>query len=403
MDTFTPQIPQALSFLVSRASRYKVAFGGRGAGKSWAYSDALLVKALERPCRILCCREIQNSIRDSVHRLLHDRIAHHGLEDAFDVTENEIRCANGSQFIFKGLRSNTTEIKSLEGVDYCWVEEATKVSEESWNILAPTIRNPESEIWISFNTGTEADPVYKRFVMSNRADTLVVKVNYYDNPWFPEVLRKEMEHDKENDYARYKHVWLGEPGAEGQFFVEFGPHLAEEPFEIEESDLIGWLFGSLDSGTSHPTSFGLWWVAPNKQHWNERFGEQHSIHRLMTYKASGGTIAGHSHDILSAVQSFPWTRGHMPKWVAYDPAMETKSKLNELMVRAQIDEYREVWPSSTPSPVLPLVGCTPTRTGPATPRCAPPSPSSQTPPRRVWGPCARPAPARTCRVPPTAQ
>jgi len=333
------QISRKLTFLIREKSRYKVAYGGRGAGKSWSFADCLLALAQQKQIRVLCCREIQNSIKDSVHRLFRDRIEYYKVDPFFEITDNEIRGKNGSLFIFKGLRTNVSEIKSMEGIDYCWVEEAHKVSDESWEILIPTIRKEESEIWISFNTGQVIDPVYKRFVAQKRPDCIVALINYWDNPWFPDVLEKEMVWDKENNPARYRHVWCGEPGVEGQFFVEFGPHLKEKPFEIQNSDLMGRLFGSLDSGTTHPTAFGLLWVSPDVQYYNDMFGGPNTIHRLLTYQQNGMDIASHAHAIKDKLQSFPHTRGIMPDVIWADPAMWTKVKLNERMVRSQIDEY----------------------------------------------------------------
>jgi hypothetical protein len=188
-------------------------------------------------------------------------------------------------------------------------------------VLIPTIRNPDSEIWISFNTGSEADPVYKRFVATKRDDCKTVKINYYDNPWFPDVLRKEMEFDKKFNPLRFKNVWMGEPGGEGQFFVEFGTHLEEAPFVIQMSDAEGRLFGSLDGGITHATSFGLWYI-----------DEKLKIHRLFTYQATGATHNTHAQEIYNAIESFPFTNGVFPDMIWVDPAM-----------RAPIDEYLDVF------------------------------------------------------------
>ena len=155
--------------------RYKVAYGGRGGAKSWAFADALLTIAMQRPVRVLCARELQRSIRDSVHRLLADRIRARGLDNFFEVTDSAIRCATGSAFGFAGLRHNAAELKSYEGVDICWVEEGQKVSRESWDILIPTIRREGSEIWISLNPDGPNDPTYTDFVLNPPPDTLLIK------------------------------------------------------------------------------------------------------------------------------------------------------------------------------------------------------------------------------------
>jgi len=212
MPAYSMDMPGAFKPLFS-AARYKIFYGGRGSGKSWAFAQTLLIKALERPTRILCARELQVSIADSVHRLLCDTIDRLGLSTRFEITRQAIHSVNGSDFIFKGLRHNASEIKSLEGIDYCWVEEAHSVSRESWELLIPTIRKDGSEIWISFNPGSPDDETYKRFVVSPPADAVVVKVGWRDNPWFPETLNRERLYCKEIDPEAYAHIWGGEPRA----------------------------------------------------------------------------------------------------------------------------------------------------------------------------------------------
>ncbi len=197
--------------------RYKVLYGGRGGAKSWGIAQALLVMAAGKRLRILCCREIQKSIRESSHRLLKEQIERLNLESIYEVTEYSIMCtATGSEFIFEGLFRNINKIKSLEGIDIAWVEEAEKVSDESWEILTPTIRKEGSEIWISFNPQFEDDPTYKRFVTSPPENAVVVQINWEDNPWFPEVLRIEMEQDRARDRSLYEHKWLGKPNGSGR-------------------------------------------------------------------------------------------------------------------------------------------------------------------------------------------
>lgn len=190
--------------------RYKVYYGGRGGGKSWAFADTLLINALQRPYRVLCARELQVSIGDSVHRLLSDRIETMGLSSLYEIQKASIIACNGSEFIFKGLKHNATEIKSMEGIDVCWVEEAEKVSQSSWEILIPTIRKADSEIWVSFNTKHPTDATYRRFVFDPPPDSIVRKVSYYDNPYFPEVLERERLDMLRRDPEAYRHIWEGE-------------------------------------------------------------------------------------------------------------------------------------------------------------------------------------------------
>ena len=203
------QFPNKLDFLFE-PHRYKVAYGGRGSGKSWSMARALLIKAANEPTRVLCAREIQKSIKQSVHTLLNDQIQSLGLGAFYEVLESEIRGLNGSTFSFTGLATNTVEsIKSFEGCDIVWVEEAQTVSKKSWDILIPTIRKPNSEIWVSFNPNIDTDDTYKRFVVEPPENAKVVKVNYTDNPWFPEVLEIERQHSLKTN-PDYANIWEGD-------------------------------------------------------------------------------------------------------------------------------------------------------------------------------------------------
>lgn len=193
-----------------KANRYKVYYGGRGSAKSWNFARALLTMAHNRPLRVLCARELQSSIKDSVHRLLCDQIEHMGLGAHFSTINNEVRGINGSLFVFEGLRHNINNIKSKEGIDIAWVEEAEKVSQESWEVLIPTVRKEGSEIWASFNPADEHDPTYQRFVINTPPNAFVQKVSWRDNPWFPDTLRKEKDYLARVDPDAYAHVWEGE-------------------------------------------------------------------------------------------------------------------------------------------------------------------------------------------------
>jgi phage terminase large subunit len=188
--------------------RYKVLWGGRGAARSWTVARTLLLMAAQRTLRILCAREMQSSLRDSVHQLLRDQIALMGLE-GFTVTDREIRHANGSLFLFEGLRHNKTKIKSLEGIDICWVEEAERISKDSWSILIPTIRKPGSEIWVTFNPDQESDATYVRFVLKPPKDCWSTKVGWEDNPWLSDELRAEKDYDYEVDPDNAEWIWGG--------------------------------------------------------------------------------------------------------------------------------------------------------------------------------------------------
>ena len=202
------QFPEAFEFLF-QPSRYKVVYGGRGSGKSVNVARALLIQGLQQPLRILCARELQTSIKDSVHRLLCDEIDQLGMGDFYNIQQAAIFGRNGTEFIFKGLKHNVSEVKSTQGIDRCWVEEAQVVSKTSWDVLIPTIRKEGSEIWITFNPMLEEDETYRRFVVGPPPTAIVRKVNWNDNPFFPDVLRQEMEHLKAKDPDAWLNVWEG--------------------------------------------------------------------------------------------------------------------------------------------------------------------------------------------------
>lgn len=209
--TVTASWPPWAEFLF-RPARYKVAYGGRGSSKSWSFARALIAKAYSERLRILCARELQTSITESVHQLLSDQIALMGLSRYFDIQQQGIYCPRtGAEFFFYGIRNNTTKIKSTEGIDIVWVEEAEKISETSWQILIPTIREAGSEIWITFNPDEESDPTYRRFVINRPPDCVAVEVNWTANPWFPEELRREKDYLYRVDADAADWVWGGRP------------------------------------------------------------------------------------------------------------------------------------------------------------------------------------------------
>lgn len=204
------QLPEKLAPLYE-PRRYKVMHGGRGGGKSWSVAAVLLTMAADRPLRILCAREVQKSMRESVYRLLCDQIVKLGLESFYRVLEAEIRGANGSLFTFAGLQQHTVDsIKSFEGVDIVWVEEGHGVSKKSWDVLIPTIRKEGSEIWVTMNPDMATDDTWVRFVETPSPDTWVCEINWRDNPWFPDVLNDERLKAKrtmtEEDYGN---TWEG--------------------------------------------------------------------------------------------------------------------------------------------------------------------------------------------------
>lgn len=203
------QIPQAFQELFLPA-RYKGFHGGRGGAKSWAFAQVLAVEAYRKPLRVLCVREFQNSIADSVHRLISDRIRDCGLSDYYEVTQTSIRGKNGSEFIFKGIKQSPQEVKSMEGIDRCWYEEAQRASKNSLDLLIPTIRKPGSELWFSWNPEDEDNPI-ENLLRSDRQppNSIIRHVGWQDNPWFPKVLDDERRYLLSVDPVAYEHVWEG--------------------------------------------------------------------------------------------------------------------------------------------------------------------------------------------------
>lgn len=237
-----------------RPHRYKVFYGGRGSGKSWAIAEALIVMADMCKLRILCCREIQKSIKDSSYQLLKDTALRLGIANRFVFLETEIRHKKtGSKFIFTGLLRNEQTIKSKEGIDICWCEEAQTISETSWETLIPTIRKDESEIWLSFNPLNADDPTTVRFVENPPPEAYVRKVNFDENPYFTEALRREMEWDRKNDFEKYLHIWEGYPRTFSDAQI-FRGKFTVEPFEESLAEQADRLFYGADFGFAQDPS-----------------------------------------------------------------------------------------------------------------------------------------------------
>jgi len=191
--------------------RYKAFYGGRGSAKSHSFATALVIMAAQRPLRVVCAREIQNSLRDSVKQLVEDKITTLGLGPRFDCQDKVTKGLNGSQFTYVGMWRNPDAIKSMEGADIFWGEEASAFSERSLKIIRPTMRKPGSELWFSWNPEFEHDPVDAFFRGDNPPpDALIRAVSWSDNPWFADTpLQAEMEFDYATDRARAEHVWGG--------------------------------------------------------------------------------------------------------------------------------------------------------------------------------------------------
>lgn len=252
------QFPDKLQFLF-RPARYKVAYGGRGGAKSWGFARALLILAANQKLRVLCARELQVSIQDSVHKLLAEQIEALGLGSLYEVQQNIIKGANGSEFIFSGLRSNITKIKSMESIDIVWVEEAQTVSDASWETLIPTVRGENSEIWVSFNPDLETDPTYQRFVVDPPSSAVVVHIGWEDNPWLPQVLVDEKDDLFRRDPEAAAHVWGGQTRRNSDAQVLRGRYVVES-FEPEK----GWhgpYFGADWGFGVDPTALVKCWIS----------------------------------------------------------------------------------------------------------------------------------------------
>lgn len=202
------QFPKKLQNLF-QPKRYKILYGGRGGAKSWGIARALLIQGAAEKHKILCCREIQKSLNDSVHALLAEQVTVMGLQDFYTVQNNGIFGLNGTEFLFAGLRSNISNIKSIPGITRAWVEEAQTVSKASMDVLIPTVRENGSEIWLSFNPDLEDDYIYQNYVIDPPAESIVTKINWQDNPWFPDVLRMEKDELKRKNPVEYEHIWEG--------------------------------------------------------------------------------------------------------------------------------------------------------------------------------------------------
>ena len=223
MTEISVDLPEWASKL-DEPARYKVMYGGRGGGKSWTIARKLLLDGLVSPGRILCARETMKSMADSVHEVLSKQIQAMNLGGRYEVLASEIRGIGfDTQFGYAGLRTQgITNIKSWEGARRCWVEEAQVVSKKSWEVLTPTIRAQGSEIWIGLNPELDTDYTYTEFVLNPPEDSIVIPVNWRDNPWLPDVLDKERREKLSRDPEGYKTIWDGQcrPAVEGAIYAK---------------------------------------------------------------------------------------------------------------------------------------------------------------------------------------
>ncbi|CAB4179108.1 Bacteriophage terminase, large subunit [uncultured Caudovirales phage] len=306
---------------VPEKARYRVLYGGRGGSKSWNIARALLLKGCEQKIRVLCAREYQTSIKDSVHKLLCDQIFALGIEAHYEITERSLRGNNGTEFIFVGVKNNTNNVKSIEGIDICWVEEAQSVTPNSWNVLVPTIRKADSEIWISFNPELPTDETWKRFVISPPENAVVQKINWSDNPYFPEVLDLERRALQGRDIEAYNNVWEGIPRqtVNGAIFAK----------EVTMADLEGRICNvPYDASKPVHAVFDLGW-ADQTACWILQFVGQET--RLIRYFEDSQQTIGY---YLAKLQSFGYLYDTI--WLPHDAKAKSlgTGKSIEEIVRA---------------------------------------------------------------------
>ncbi len=207
-----PKMIRALKPFWKKRSRYKVLYGGRASGKSYGAALHLILMTSHIKLKVLCIRQFQNNIRESVYTLLKDIIYDLELQDDFEILSHTIRHkTTGSEFIFYGIARNWMEIKSTEGVDVCYIEEAHSLTKEQFDVIDPTIRKEDSEIFIIFNPQNRSDYVWQHFVENERQDGVVKKINYDENPYLSRTMQKIIEAAKEEDYDEYEHIYLGKP------------------------------------------------------------------------------------------------------------------------------------------------------------------------------------------------
>lgn len=283
-----------------RPAPYKVFRGGRGSAKSWSFCRALLIIGTTRPLFILCTREVQNSIDESVHKLLSDQITAMGLDHFYQVFDTEIRGKNGTRFAFAGLKNQFRKIKSYEAIDICAVFEATFISDPAWETLLPTVRRDPphgpfgqgSEIWIEYNPELDTDATHKRFALNPPEGAISIEMNYVDNPWFPQILRKQMEEMKAKDYDNYLTVWMGKTRKvlSGAIYArEISAALTDNPCRISphvKYDRAKPVVVTFDLGRADTMS--LWFI--------QQFGMDHAV---IDYYGNTGFEFAHYLDVIA--------------------------------------------------------------------------------------------------------
>ncbi len=309
-------IPRKCAFLNDRSIRYKGLHGGRGSAKSHTVARVLLTTAATIPWRVFCFREIQNSIAASVHKLLKDLIEEMNLGVYYNVQDQIIRGYNGTEFTFHGLKGNAAAIKSAEGADVGWVEEAQTVSQQSWDTLTPTIRKPGSQIIATWNDRYATDAIHQSLIVKPPPSCKVVMMNWRDNPWFPESLNVDRLHMLRTNPKKYRNIWEGDllTAVEGAIF---------------EKEVLA----AIAEGRVRPLSIDL--TRPVDTFWDLGFGDRNAIwlaqavggwYNFVHYiEGSGRTITSYLLELQQLAQAGGFVYGL--DWVPHD-ALDTELHKN---------------------------------------------------------------------------
>ena len=333
--------------------RYRGAYGGRGSGKSTDFAQMAVVRKIERPGNFLCCRELQKSIKDSVYSLIREQISVMGANECFEVGETFIRSKihPDTQFLFNGLRTNPQEIKSMNRLDGAWVEESQSVSQKSLDLLLPTVRMDGSEVWFTWNPMDELDPVHDMLVTKQPDNAIVSKVNFYDNPFFPNVLEEERQRVLKFQPQRYDWIWEGNFNTNTDGAV-YGKWIAdmEKLGRLKEGiyDPSMPVYTAWDLGFSDDTAIWWWQSAGNEirlidYYENNREGIKHYCEQLIgheiivdEYGDNGKVIRWHKGDeIPSAAHRKTWNYGK--HFVPHDAA----NKLLQAGGRSTVQQAHE--------------------------------------------------------------
>ena len=344
--SIAPQFPKKLEMLF-RPARYKVLYGGRGGAKSWGVARALLILGAQKCIRVLCAREFQNSIKDSVLKLFEDQIEDLRLGDFYDAQATQIIGANGTEFGFEGIRQNVRRIRSYEGADYVWVEEAEKVTKASWNVLIPTIRKDGSEIWMTFNPEFEDDETYERFVLHPPRRALIQEINWRDNPWFPKELEEERLECKDRYPDSYDHIWEGKclHWLEGAIYAkELRKAYAENRITDVAFDPALPVFTSWDLG--HTDDTAIWW-------YQVALGEFHIIE---SYASSGGSLSEYATQILGVAAQIDLVDQDVVVKLGKDASEELQEMAEKIKYRREYRYERHYLPQDARAKTLAAKG-----------------------------------------------